>query len=103
MWKAVLNNGKVWIPKDGTWLDINEPIKSIEVLGVEINKADEYYLVFHAMAFPGKQGNIMAIEFGGKFGNIYRGFIVDRLGMKPKNYKVKEFPYVNSLKPGSGG
>ena len=101
MWQVKLKSGKYFGPKDGSFLDINEPIVRLKVANKEIIDAEAFYLVFHAVAGPGQvRGKVDAIEFGGiKNGNV-EGFVITRNGVQNKNYSISNFPYLNVLKLG---
>ena len=101
VWKAILKGDREFTAKDGTFLDIPEPIVALEVMGGKVEGAEAYYLVFHAVARPGQaRGRVEAIEFGGVFGDVATGWVVTREKAFPKSYPLKSFPFSGALKPG---
>ena len=101
MWAAKLSDGRLFTHRDGTFLDIDQPIEELRVGEKAVTGAEAYYLVFHASARPGQAlPTVRAIEFGGVFGTQARGYIVTPGGILAKDYPLAVFPYAGALKPG---
>ena len=99
---ARLQDGSVFTPANGTFLDISQPIEELRIGQLAVSGAQAYYLVFHAVARPGQSSpTVRAVEFGGIYGDEARGYLVTPLGAQAKTYPLAGFPYTSGLRPGT--